>query len=497
MSENTGGNDLENRKNFIKDICRYVIKCMALMVMLLAVMVAVLPQNVQAAAQQMNFRDGYNNEKRTDLVINNLVNYYKIRLPWGWSFADGDLETEISDKSVVGIEGDVDESDIFYVYGNANVPYNNYKPVTITVTKRSATGDDKVAVLNVHRYAVSMTTEKMTVYEGASFKVDYNTITDGSQSSGTKFDTTDSTVATVSDDGVVTAKKAGDVGIIVRNEGGNASMDLTVKAFPAVDKKSVTTGIGKSVTLKVNNLPNGTSVTWKSSNTKVATVAGGVVKAKATGKAVITASYKIEGKSHQSKCTVTVAGAQLSETKVTLPLRMTKTVKVTNVSGKAKWTTSNKKVATVKDGKITAVGVGKCKITAKVNGKTLVCNVQVRPNQQSWKVVTRAGYYRSAYDDYMISKVRYNANGSLTVEGYFLNTHIYNIYSFDYMYISVKDGKGRVIASYKAPKFKFKSNSYTVKKLTLTIPKSKVKKYVDLSKESLDFTDDYVYNYRY
>ena len=467
------------------------------MAVVLVAMVTVLPQNVQAATQQANFRDGYSNEKITDLVINNLVNYYKIRLPWGWSFADGDLETEISDKSVAAIEGDVDESDIFYVYGNTNVSYNRYKPTTITVTKRNASGDDQVATLAVHRYAVSMTTEKKTVYEGTSFKVDYKTITDGSQSSKTQFDTFDPAVATVSKGGVVTAKKAGNTAIIVRNEGGNATMDLTVKALPSINKKSAVIGIGKSVNLKMKNMPKGTSVTWKSSNTKVATVSNGVVKAKATGKAEITASYKLNGKNRKVKCAVTVKGPQLSETKVTLPLRMSKTIKINNVSGKAKWTTSNKKIATVKDGKITAAGVGKCKITAKVNGKTLVCNVQVRPNQKSWKVVTRAGYYRSAFDDYMVSKVRYNANGSLTLEGYFLNTHIFHITSFDYMYISVKDGNGRAIASYKAPKFKFKSNSYTVKKLTLTIPKSKVKKYVDLSKESLDITDDYVYNYHY
>lgn len=488
---------MENRKNLKKAICRYTVKYITMMAVVLTAMVTAWSQNVHAATQQMNFRDGYSNEKRTDLVINNLVDNYRIRLPWGWSFSDGDLETEISDKSVVAVECDADEPDIFYVYSNYSMPYMNYKPVTITVIKRSVAGDDKVAVLNVHRCAVSMAQEKMTVYEGTSFKLDYNTITDGKQSYGTQFDTFDPTVAIVSKDGVVTAKKAGNTAIIVRNEGGNASMDLTVKALPSMNKKSAVIGIGKSVNLKMKNIPKGTSVTWKSSNTKVATVSNGVVKGKASGKAEITASYQLNGKNRKVKCAVTVKGPQLSETKVILPLRMSKTLKINNVSGKAKWTTSNKKVATVKNGKITAVGIGKCKITSKVNGKTLICNVQVRPNQQSWKVVTRAGYYRSTFDDYMVSKVKYNANGSLTVEGYFLNTHLFHIYSFDYMYISVKDGKGRVIATCKMPKFKFKSNSYTVKKLNLTIPKSKVRRYLNLSKESLDFTYDYVYNYRY
>lgn len=90
-------------------------------------------------------------------------------------------------------------------------------------------------------------------------------------------------------------------------------------------------------------------MTWKSSNTKVATVSNGVVRAKATGKTEITASYKLEGKNRQVKCTVTVKGPQLTETTVTLPLRMSKTLKVNNSSGKVKWTTSNQKIATVND----------------------------------------------------------------------------------------------------------------------------------------------------
>ena len=79
-----------------------------------------------------------------------------------------------------------------------------------------------------------------------------------------------------------------------------------MKALPSINKKSTAIGIGKSVSLKMNHMPKGTSVTWKSSNTKVATVSNGVVKAKATGKTEITASYKLEGKDRQAKCTVTV-----------------------------------------------------------------------------------------------------------------------------------------------------------------------------------------------
>ena len=41
--------------------------------------------------------------------------------------------------------------------------------------------------------------------------------------------------------------------------------------------------IGASIKLTLKNLPKRTAVTWKSSNTKIATVANGKVKAKAPG----------------------------------------------------------------------------------------------------------------------------------------------------------------------------------------------------------------------
>ena len=492
--------EVKKRKNFIKNVCLRTVKYMVMLAVLLIGVTIISPQDVQAAKKQAKFIDGYsdNNTSISELIINNLIDWYRIKLPQGWKYTDKDITIEVSDKKVAYLEYDANEPDGFYVCNNYNVAYKKYKPVTITATKRNAvTGDETVAKLMVRRYNVSCTPARKTVYEGASFKLTYKMITDTSKKYPVQFDTSDSSVATISKDGIVKAKKAGNAGIVVRNEGGNSVLDLTVKALPSINKKSAAIGIGKSVTLKMNHMPKGTSVTWKSSNTKVATVSNGVVKAKATGKTEITASYKLEGKARQVKCTVTVKGPQLTETTMTLPLRMSKTLKVNNSSGKVKWTTSNQKIATVKDGKITAVGVGKCKITAKANGKTLACNVQVRPNQKSWKVVTRAGYYRDAYDEYLISKVRYNANGSLTVEGYYVNTHIFNIKSFNYMYISVKDSRGRAIASYKTPKFKFKGNSYTVKKLTITIPRSKVRKYVDLSKESPDVYYDCVYNYKY
>ncbi len=82
---------------------------------------------------------------------------------------------------------------------------------------------------------------------------------------------------------------------------------------------------------------------------------------------------------------------KLNKTKVTLTITKKKTkpavqLKVKNAAGrKVKWTTSNKKVATVsKKGKIVAKKKGVTMITVKVKGsKTLRCKVTVKDNRKA------------------------------------------------------------------------------------------------------------------
>jgi len=81
---------------------------------------------------------------------------------------------------------------------------------------------------------------------------------------------------------------------------------------------------------------------------------------------------------------------KISKTKVTMTITKKKTkpavqLKVKNVSAKnVKWTTSNKKVATVsKNGKVVAKKKGSAVITVKVKGsKTLRCKVTVKDNRK-------------------------------------------------------------------------------------------------------------------
>lgn len=128
-------------------------------------------------------------------------------------------------------------------------------------------------------------------------------------------------------------------------------------------------------------------INWSSSNTAVAKVAqDGTVTAVAKGTAVITANIGSEAVS----CKVTVKAMALNYSSATVYIKKTKTLKVNGGSGTIKWSTSNKKVATVtSSGVVKGVAKGTAYIYAKRNGKTLKCKVTVKWEPETGKVVTK------------------------------------------------------------------------------------------------------------
>lgn len=158
------------------------------------------------------------------------------------------------------------------------------------------------------------------------------------------------------------------------------------KSTIKLNKSSVTLTPAKKITLTSTVSPNGTKVTWKSSKTSVATVSStGVVTAKKAGTAVITATTSDGVK---ATCKVTVKNApksiKLNKSKVTIKKGKTYDLKYTitknTYTALVKYSTSNKKVATVSSkGVIKAVKKGTAVITVKTdNGKVAKCKVTVK-----------------------------------------------------------------------------------------------------------------------
>ena len=142
------------------------------------------------------------------------------------------------------------------------------------------------------------------------------------------------------------------------------AIDSLVKITLSVNPTSGTLYVDGTVKITVKTNASG-KVTWKSSNTGVATVANGVVTGKKAGTATITAS--ISGKTATYKVTVKDRGISARVDQVYVGKKATVKVTAYGVSGTAKFKSSNTKVATVNSkGVITGKKAGTTKITVTV-----------------------------------------------------------------------------------------------------------------------------------
>ena len=144
----------------------------------------------------------------------------------------------------------------------------------------------KITLSKTNIYVVKGCTRKLKV-NGTSKKV--------------KWTTSNKKIATVSSKGVVTAKAKGKATVTAKVAGKKLKCTVNVET-PKISAKSATITILKSKTLKISGTKQ--KVTWKSGNTKIATVnKSGKVTAKKLGTVTITATV---GSSKKYTCKVTV-----------------------------------------------------------------------------------------------------------------------------------------------------------------------------------------------
>ncbi len=183
--------------------------------------------------------------------------------------------------------------------------------------------------------------------------------------------------------------------------------------------KSKTIGYKQSFNLSIKNTGSKT-VKWSTSNMKVAKikkVSKTKYKVTAVKPGTATIKAKVGGKTY--KCKVTVK--KICHTTKTLAKGATHTLGLKNVKGTVKWSTSNKKVASIKKVsnkkcKVTAKKAGTATIKAKVNGKTYKCKITVC--KHNWVATKHAatGHYenvkvKDAYDEKVSSGSAYVCNG--------------------------------------------------------------------------------------
>ncbi len=297
-------------------------------------------------------------------------------------------------------------------------------------------------------------------------------------------------VATVSKNGVVTGKNPGTTKITATVKVHGLTLTSTCNVTvskPTLNYTSYCLWVKEGVTLKPQNSSG--KVTWKSSNTKVATVdSKGRVVGKKKGNATITC--KVNGVTLTSK--IKVVNPSLSHSSMTLTKHFSDTIYIYGHSQKGTFKSSNTKVATVNSkGKVTAKGNGKATITVVTDGVTLKCKVTVVSNS-----VTLDG--TTSLDDVSMGKFTvtgqklYFDGKKLKLNATVLNRTYYKFSKLNYLTVEVYSNGNRVInKTFYNQKLNLKS--YSKKKLTLTLADSNLYKTLDL--RNCYIRTYYSYNY--
>ena len=258
------------------------------------------------------------------------------------------------------------------------------------------------------------------------------TVTNGNLSQVT-FSTGNKKIATVDENGKITAVGVGTSKITAKTYNGKtASCTVTVKKLAdsiTLNKTSITLGVGEKYDLN-SSIPNNTAAYYRlyySNNTAIAPVqkAGGLVTAKTAGTTTIRCKLN-NGK--EATCKVTVKSAPsrvtVSDKSATLKVGQSKTLKATlnnnAYSYRSTWTSSNTYVATVNStGKISAKSQGTATITYKTyNGKTASCKLTVSGSVakcidvSTWQGSIDFNKVKSAGYDYVIIRAGYGKEKS-------------------------------------------------------------------------------------
>lgn len=269
---------------------------------------------------------------------------------------------------------------------------------TITAT---AKGDDSVkksipvTVTKVIPTELKLSKSTLNIAIKQTYKVNATVTPADAANKSVVWKSSNAKVATVDSKGNIKGIASGSATITATTKDNpKVSKKVAVKVSPKtvkLDKTSLSLIAGKTATLKATVSPSDSTdkgVTWKSSNTKIATVnSKGKVTGKSKGTATITATAK-GAKSAQAKVTIKAPIAaksiKLNKKSATLnkgkSLTLTATISPKNTTNKTvTWKSSNTKVATVNSkGKVTAKGAGTAKITAKTsNGKTATATITV------------------------------------------------------------------------------------------------------------------------
>ena len=249
------------------------------------------------------------------------------------------------------------------------------------IKKQTGSGQISVSVAGV-----SLDKTEIVLVEGSSEKLTATVEPTNATNKNVTWSSDHEAIATVDQNGTVTARRGGQATITVTTADGSKTATCTVRVkiqigepvqSVGLNKTELALEVGKTGTLEAKVEPSDATnknVTWSSSNPEFATVANGTVTAVSAGEATITVTTADGGKT--ATCKVTVKPQNVLVTAISVPstatlyvgntATLTATVTPTNATNqKVTWSSNNESVATVgTDGTVTAVSAGTATITA-------------------------------------------------------------------------------------------------------------------------------------
>jgi uncharacterized protein YjdB len=338
----------------------------------------------------------------------------------GMNFADSNVFVTLNDSiQLQTIFEPIDATDktVYWFVEDTDIVEVNQDGVILpkaygTTTVKGITSDGRfedtctvTVTTEVPVTGISMESSTVSILKGQSRKLVANVLPVNATNKTVVWSSGNTNIATVSADGVVTAKNTGTTTITAKTYNGRYSATCTVAVVEesinvtgvSLNKTDAILNEGDAITLTAKVEPinaTNTSVKWSSSNTGVAKVnSSGKVTAVAPGSAIIT--VKTDDGNYTAYCRVTVNATKVPVSGVvvtpnTVYLNVAEeqqiSVKVSplNATDKSvKWSSSDASVAAVSDnGTVKAIKPGVAIITVTTNdgGLTDICEVVVSDN---------------------------------------------------------------------------------------------------------------------
>lgn len=294
---------------------------------------------------------------------------------------------------------------------NGNITGNKIGTAYITIVAETKSASLKVNVVDkISLKSIEIVPQTLTLTEGNSGKLEVAFNPNNATDKSVTWQSSNSNIVTVDSSGNLKAISSGTATITATsNDGGyTSSSKIIVKALDkslkgiSLNKAELNIVVGESDNLSVNYNPSYASnkeVTWESSNTEVATVENGKVVAKTPGNAEIKVTSK-EG-NYQATCKVNVLSPPIESIKfeyeeymasvgTTITLKTISTPENTIINDPI-WTSSDETVATIVDGELTALQVGKTTITVSDPEGKISATTEVNVIEEAL-MITISGY---------------------------------------------------------------------------------------------------------